>query len=108
MWQIPIKAKNINVRKILFYLNLVDEIEKSCSANDNIFITPDPSFDSFSDEGTIHLDAYKTTKNGEIIASNKPEAYGGIRWVNTWEMFKSIKKFSEHNFFLIRHKLRFQ
>lgn len=40
------------------------------------------SFDYQSDEGIIHIDAFKTTNNDQIIASKDSTAYGGLRWVS--------------------------
>ena len=43
---------------------------------------PDLSFDISTNSGAVHIDAYKTTKNDQIIENNKPEYFAGLRWVN--------------------------
>lgn len=59
---------------------IVEGIEELSTILDNIFSMPDLSLDSLSDEGKIHLDAYKASKNDEIIAIGNPEGYSRLRW----------------------------
>ena len=49
-------------------------------ANDVVFSSPDLSLDYATDEGTIHLDAFKSPSNDQIIADKSPSQYGALRW----------------------------
>ena len=48
---------------------------------DHIFTTPDLSVDvQIGDDQYVHLDAYKTNKNDDILGNNK--SYGALKWVS--------------------------
>ena len=60
----------------------ISESDLSFKLADNIFETPDISIDYKTDNGLIHLDAYRTTNNDKIIASKDPSQYGNLKWVS--------------------------
>jgi len=48
---------------------------------DHIFTTPDLSVDvPIGNDQYVHLDAYKTKKNEDILRNNK--SYGALKWVS--------------------------
>ena len=72
------------IKSYFIYLFLLEISKNWCqAATDNIFQTPDLSIDYESDYGTVHIDAYRTTKNDEIIKLKDPSQYGGLKWVSS-------------------------